>query len=62
MLAIYKLVHRIIYKNLHIEPFNTVHKNDFFFVLHIHQGMTLELAEYLNLPTVQMSLPINYLP
>ena len=44
MLAIYKLVYRIffqnffsefffIYKNLHIEPFNTVHKNGLFLFL-----------------------------
>ena len=74
MLAIYKLVYRIfffrfffIYKNLHIEPFNTVHKMFCFgFDSSYHAQLSNENLHYINLDsillTVQMSLPINYLP
>ena len=69
MLAIYKLVYRIffIYKNQHIEPFNTVHKIFCYWFLCSSRLLKLgDFAEYLSLSlyllTTQMTVPFNYLP
>ena len=56
-----------IYKNLHIEPFNTVSKSfGFGFGSGYHAQLSNENLPYIDLDsillTVQMSLPINYLP
>jgi hypothetical protein len=74
MLAIYKLVYRIffseffyIYKNLHIEPFNTVSKSVCFgFGSSYHAQLSNENLPYIDLDSillpVSMSLPLNHIP
>ena len=74
MLAIYELVYRIfffrnfyIHKNLHNEPFNTVHKIFCYCFLCTSRLVKLgDFAEYLSLSlyllTTQMTVPFNYLP
>ena len=52
---------------MHIEPFNTVHKNGLFLFLCTSRLLKLgDFAEYLSkipyLLPVSMSLPINHLP